>query len=161
MKPRDAIPAVLSPQRDPHGVNVSLLMKHPVGVKYFMEYIARTDAKFAKALKSMKSIEKYKRKVVPEKKMKLAAKIFKKYVKDNELLSKEDKAQIASQVENFDFAGQDTFKVLEVKVMEKVESLLAAFKQSDIYQTLLSNLGPKRITVRYPACLCILGLDST
>ena len=134
------------------GSDVSLddILKHPVGLRYFMQHLATELPDLAKAAKVFKAIEKYKKKVVPEKKMKKALKIFKKFVRGSQFVPKATQAEIADQVEKFDFAAKNLFGQVESILHAELEKHLAGFKSSASYQTLLKSTGPKMITVRAP-----------
>ena len=132
---------------NPDSVQLSDLLQHPVGVRYFMQFLATSDGALAKSVKCFKGIEKYKKKVVPEKKLKKALKIFKKFIKGSEYIPKEVQAEIASQVENFDFAAQNMFQPVEDILKGLCEAKFNDFKQSPIFETLLKSCGPKMVTV--------------
>ena len=86
-------------QSDKTSVTLQDILKHPVGLSYFKQHLANDDPSLAKLVKCATSIEKYKKCVVPEKKLKKAAKIFKKHIKGNtKYFPKEVQAEIAGQV---------------------------------------------------------------
>jgi len=123
------------------------VLKHPVGVRYYSQYLETIDNKLAKTVKVFKSIEKYKTKVVPTKKYKKALKIFKKYVKGSAHVPKEMQNELASQVENFDFAAQNMFTLLEDHLYKVYESHMSPFQASEVFTTLVESTGPKKIIV--------------
>jgi hypothetical protein len=123
------------------------VIKHPVGVRYFMQFLASEDKHLVKLAKCNKSISKYKKAVVPEKKLKKAKKIFKKYVHGNPLVPKPTQSQIADQVEQFDFLAQNMFGPIEDLIREKCEAVFDKFLHGDEYQTLKSSCGPKMMVV--------------
>jgi len=131
----------------PGSVKLEDMLGHPVGVRYFMQFLATSDPGLAKSVKAFKSIDKYKKKVVPEKKMKKALKIFKKFVKGSEYVPKEVQAALAEQVENFNFAAQNMFQPLEDILKAKCNDRFNEFTKSPIYDTLLKSCGPKMLTV--------------
>ena len=132
---------------NPDSVGLADLLAHPVGVRYYMQFLATTDPNLAKSVKCFKGIEKYKKKVVPEKKMKKALKIFKKFIKGSEYIPKQVQNEIAGQVENFDFAAQNMFQPVEDILRGLCEAKFNDFKQSPIFETLLKSCGPKMLTV--------------
>jgi len=131
------------------GSDVSLddILKHPVGLRYLMQHLSAELPDLAKAAKVFKAIEKYKKKVVPEKKMKKALKIFKKFVRGSQFIPKATQAEIADQVEKFDFAAKNLFGEVERILRAELEKHLPSFKEGATYQTLLKSIGPKMITV--------------
>ena len=118
-----------------------------MGIRYFMQYLQPQDPSLAKMVKAFKSIEKYKRKVVPAKKHKKALKIFKKFVKGNEHIPKGLQNEIASAVEQFDFLAQNMFSGLVDQLTSLYESQVADFKRSPIFQQMVATTGPKMLTV--------------
>ena len=66
---------------------------------------------------------------MPEKKNKKALKIFKKFIKGSEFVPKQVQNELASQVENFDFAAQDMFQPAEEILMALCQEKFNEFKQ--------------------------------
>ena len=134
----------------PETLSLLDILKHPVGVRYFGQYLeANADAASAKMVKSFKSIEKYKTKVVPAKKHKKALKIFKKFVQKNDLIEKSLKNELAEQVEHFDFAASNMFMKLENALMDHYAKLFDGFIKSEIFGTLTASTGPKMVVVSH------------
>ena len=133
--------------KSPETVMLYDVIKHPVGVRFFMQYLQPVDASLAKMVKAFKSIEKYKSKVVPAKKHKKALKIFKKFVKANEHVPKALQNELAEQVEQFDFAAQNMFRQLEDHLVTLYQSKFDDFAKSDVFQQLRACTGPKMVTV--------------
>ena len=102
-------------------ITLNDILAHPVAIRYFMQHVAATDTTLSKSIKLFKSVEKYKKKVVPEKKMKKALKIFKKFIKGSEYIPKDVVGQIAEQVEQFDFAAQNMFEPISNILKAKCE----------------------------------------
>ena len=59
-----------SPQNDPSAIMLKDIIKHPVGLRYFMQHMSSIDPDLGKSVKAFKAIEKFKKNVVPERKMK-------------------------------------------------------------------------------------------
>jgi len=133
--------------KTPVEITLQDVLKHPVGVRYFSQFLHGVDPKLAKHVKAFKSIEKYKTKVVPNKKHKKALKIFKKYVKGSDFVPKDVQNELATQVENFDFAAQNMFVRLDEILCKVYESHMAAFQASEVFGTLVEASGPKKIVV--------------
>ena len=52
------------------------------------------------------------------------------------------------QVEEFDFAAQNMFMIVEQKILATAEEHFENFRISPMFETLTSCLGPKMMTVR-------------
>jgi len=128
-------------------ITLNDILAHPVAIRYFMQHVAATDTTLSKSIKLFKSVEKYKKKVVPEKKMKKALKIFKKFIKGSEYIPKDVVGQIAEQVEQFDFAAQNMFEPISNILKAKCEELVPSFMSSPMMDTLTKSCGPKKVTV--------------
>lgn len=140
-------PLAIKLKDNPATVKLNDVLKHPVGLRYFMQHMGAVEADLAKVAKVFKAIEKYKKNVVPERKMKKAAKIFKKYVRGSKFLPKDLQAEIAGFVEEFDFAAQNLFTKVEDILRDLCQSHFEDFKQSQHFATLVQSVGPKMITV--------------
>ena len=128
-------------------VNLSDLLNHPVGLIYLLQYLATSESMLAPLAKASKSITKFKKKVVPEKRLKAAAKIYKKYVRANDLIPADLKSQLAEQVDDIEAITPTMFAELEQFIYAKLEAVLAGFKSNPMFDTLLESCGPKKITV--------------
>ena len=129
------------------GVRLSDVLHHPVGVRYFSQYLATADPALAKSVRAFKSIEKYRNKVVPERKGKKALKIFKKYVKGSTVIPRDVQNELASQVENFDFAAANMFQPAEALLLQACDDKFTGFKDSPMFDTMLKSCGPKMVTI--------------
>ena len=67
--------------------------------------------------------------VVPEKKSKKALKIFKKFIKGSDYIPKPTQAELATQVENFDFGAQNMFQPAEDILLGLCQTKFNEFKQ--------------------------------
>jgi hypothetical protein len=132
---------------DPHAVRIGDLLRHPVGLRYFSQFLETTNPGLSKMIKCLKGIDKYKQKVVPEKKHKKALKIFKKYVNGSEFIPKKEQGELATQLEHFDFAAANLFNSIEQILSDMCDAQYEPFKQSEQYSTLLKSCGPKMVTI--------------
>ena len=141
-------------QDSPTSVTLADVLNHPVGLVYLLQYLATNDSMLAPLAKASKSISKFKKKVVPEKRLKAAAKIFKKYVRASDLIPADLKSQLAEQVDDIEAITPTMFAQLEQFIFTKLEAVVAVFKSSPVFDTLLESCGPKKITVsRCPVLL--------
>ena len=134
---------------------LSEVLCHPTGRHFFSLHAAEHGGEpgsaahgVEAALAALGEIQRYRHCLVPETRQALACEIFSSHIKESGAVPAELKAQLAEQVDAFDFAAEAMFAHVEDLFTRTADGAFAAFKEGEHFKQLLACLGPKLLLVR-------------